>query len=938
MINATLENLALGNRSSSDLDDSEDRLHIPNLVDEFTQKVSSSGTKKLKFRAINRESGADLIARLENAAGIEKPAIKATSKTISGAAEKTAEKTFSSAATSQISSAVSYSSAPVRKFGESPDALKKLISELREHSKNSETPASKLPERTGQNSASESVSEGIHIERYDKKSQYDILREMFSGRDRAYATLKEFMQNTLEKKLEKINRSRIIFKIDSAPQLINYCFDFEKKVADKVKKGKSISESFERQVSEMRESLKGRISSALGGDYYDVLKSVIDRDEKFYEIRPELMPVSLSNKVSVYNAVNKMLEEKTKPENRIRSEVANLSEIMYSGKKWTQRVDDLQNALNQIYNSSRKCALNDRELLAVSLIKNELANNRYIHGKKTEYRDEEGNLQVTYTGIRKTKDMNNAANYLRFNSKIKNALTGLDSLAGEGPGILAWPSSAAAKLTDTFSETVMTVEHTCHETANKAKIEISERTDRALHSISEQAEIAKDAFRAGYAAANAKVGESLSKSIAYTNSIFGKIFAYLANQAAAKGKSLNEFLTEYYNAGASKYRPENMIGRIEPGTVTLQSLTEGIRLPKLSVGDIRLPKLSDYAINSDSIKKAKTAVEYSALAASLIFVLYTGKILANAAVSAHSQWRHRPAASQELTSEQRAKRITDGFESAQKHSQELAAVQQAGLETIAREEYQKNQETYIADRQHKIDTWFDYPIANWQSNLNSRPGWRLNPFHKNTCRRIINSGWKAPGWCWENHDGYDIDGETGDNELAFDKGIVVHAGWINGYGNTVIILHPNGYSTLYAHGKNRGIQVEVGQEVKRGQLVMLMGSTGRSSGSHLHFELRDDNGKTLNALNKGVMNAYLGPETLEQLAQVDYIQDPKKIEMPGWLWKRGRVSKGTADAANAYLKKHAETAQLYSAKPKSLITAGGGSIGPKQGVYTQKTR
>ena len=61
-------------------------------------------------------------------------------------------------------------------------------------------------------------------------------------------------------------------------------------------------------------------------------------------------------------------------------------------------------------------------------------------------------------------------------------------------------------------------------------------------------------------------------------------------------------------------------------------------------------------------------------------------------------------------------------------------------------------------------------------------------------------------------------------------------GWNTGYGNYVVISHGNGTQTLYAHTKAN--LVTVGQMVKQGQTIALMGSTGKSTGSHVHFEIR----------------------------------------------------------------------------------------------------
>ncbi|HAV15483.1 MAG TPA: hypothetical protein DCX25_04085 [Candidatus Pacebacteria bacterium] len=88
------------------------------------------------------------------------------------------------------------------------------------------------------------------------------------------------------------------------------------------------------------------------------------------------------------------------------------------------------------------------------------------------------------------------------------------------------------------------------------------------------------------------------------------------------------------------------------------------------------------------------------------------------------------------------------------------------------------------------------------------------------------------------HKGTDIANRSGGNVLAADSGKVIVAGWIDnaGYGNRIIIDHGNGYSTLYAHLAL--IQVQVGQTVRRGDIIGQMGSTGRSTGTHLHFEIR----------------------------------------------------------------------------------------------------
>lgn len=88
------------------------------------------------------------------------------------------------------------------------------------------------------------------------------------------------------------------------------------------------------------------------------------------------------------------------------------------------------------------------------------------------------------------------------------------------------------------------------------------------------------------------------------------------------------------------------------------------------------------------------------------------------------------------------------------------------------------------------------------------------------------------------HPGIDVADRSAPGIVAADGGLVKVAGWPDnyGYGNRVVIDHGNGYQTLYAHLSN--IYVTVGQKVSRGQVIGQMGTTGRSTGIHLHFEIR----------------------------------------------------------------------------------------------------
>ena len=88
------------------------------------------------------------------------------------------------------------------------------------------------------------------------------------------------------------------------------------------------------------------------------------------------------------------------------------------------------------------------------------------------------------------------------------------------------------------------------------------------------------------------------------------------------------------------------------------------------------------------------------------------------------------------------------------------------------------------------------------------------------------------------HEGIDIAGSHGAPIHAAESGRVDYAGWIGGYGNTIIVDHGGGISTLYAH--MYGFAVLAGQTVSIGQVLGYVGNSGLSQGPHLHFEVRVD--------------------------------------------------------------------------------------------------
>lgn len=113
-------------------------------------------------------------------------------------------------------------------------------------------------------------------------------------------------------------------------------------------------------------------------------------------------------------------------------------------------------------------------------------------------------------------------------------------------------------------------------------------------------------------------------------------------------------------------------------------------------------------------------------------------------------------------------------------------------------------------------------VLSWPANgvITSSYGYRIHPIWGTTIY----------------HSGIDIGVDYGTPVHAADGGTVVYADWISGYGNAVIIDHGNGLSTLYGH--NESLNVSEGQTIGKGDVIAFAGSTGNSTGPHVHFEVR----------------------------------------------------------------------------------------------------
>lgn len=117
------------------------------------------------------------------------------------------------------------------------------------------------------------------------------------------------------------------------------------------------------------------------------------------------------------------------------------------------------------------------------------------------------------------------------------------------------------------------------------------------------------------------------------------------------------------------------------------------------------------------------------------------------------------------------------------------------------------------------------------ARISSNYGYRLDPFGKRTSKK---------------HNGVDFAGKPDSPIFVTADGVVRHAGWVPSFGQSILVDHGFGYSTLYAHAT--GIQVKAGDVVKRGDKIATMGSSGHSTGTHLHYEVWKD-GQAVNPRN-----------------------------------------------------------------------------------------
>jgi len=140
---------------------------------------------------------------------------------------------------------------------------------------------------------------------------------------------------------------------------------------------------------------------------------------------------------------------------------------------------------------------------------------------------------------------------------------------------------------------------------------------------------------------------------------------------------------------------------------------------------------------------------------------------------------------------------------------------------IAKRQKELEEKIRLNQIQFDAGSGYYYPLPSSYTKISSRFGYRIHPITKRP----------------QTHNGIDLPAPRNTNIYAVRGGVVSISGYSSSYGNYVVIQHDNGVSTLYAHMNSRAVKVDA--IVKQGQVIGYVGTTGSSTGNHLHFEIRE---------------------------------------------------------------------------------------------------
>ncbi|MCK5719090.1 MAG: M23 family metallopeptidase [Thiomargarita sp.] len=185
----------------------------------------------------------------------------------------------------------------------------------------------------------------------------------------------------------------------------------------------------------------------------------------------------------------------------------------------------------------------------------------------------------------------------------------------------------------------------------------------------------------------------------------------------------------------------------------------------------------------------------------------------------------------------------------------------------------------VASKKTRFSAYIPSPIEKLKKSFQLVSKSLFKPYRSRV--KALPAGWPMKkgrisskfGWRGKRmHKGIDIAARKGTAIFAVEDGVVLRAKYVRGYGNLVEIKHSETYSTRYAHNSKN--LVKLGNEIKKGQVIAYVGSTGRSTGAHLHFEVRE-NGAAINPIKYlGVVQDFM--LTQEDIKLTEYVKLTKK--------------------------------------------------------------
>lgn len=234
-------------------------------------------------------------------------------------------------------------------------------------------------------------------------------------------------------------------------------------------------------------------------------------------------------------------------------------------------------------------------------------------------------------------------------------------------------------------------------------------------------------------------------------------------------------------------------------------------------------KLSSLGLMQEELEYEQAAVETLVQAKGEELVKYEEQIIAseNVAKEYEAELEAKLAEIQHLEEEERRRQEEELRRQQEEERKRKEAAERKRLEDARREAENNNssESSNASSGNHTGTGVYTWPTPSTR-RITSYYGWRIHPIYGDN----------------RFHKGIDIGASYGTNIVAADSGRVVEARYNGSYGNCVKIDHGNGTETLYAHCSQ--LVVNVGDTVDRGQLIAYVGSTGASTGPHLHFEVR----------------------------------------------------------------------------------------------------